>query len=238
MGARRLIGRYRPSRVRERRHIEERVALSQRVSAMLDGTVARGPFAGMRMPEVLPDTSAKLLGSYEEELHPTLERLLGGDFDVVVNVGCSDGYYAVGALRRLSAARGVAFDLNESFRKATAATAAANHVELKIESTCSPARLRELAGTSRVLVICDCEGCERDLIEPETTGLASIVVELHPGTEDLAQRYGAGYVVTLVESTGRDPSGYPELATLASEERSLAVFERMEPQTWAVIEPA
>lgn len=212
--------------------------MSRRVSAMLDGTVARGPFAGMRMPRLLPDTSAKLLGSYEEELHPTLGRLLGADFDVVVNVGCSDGYYAVGALRRLRAARGVAFDLNGEYREATAATAAANGVELEIASTCSPARLRELCSAARVLVICDCEGCEQDLIGPEITASASVVVELHPGTEDLPQRFGDGHAVILVESAGRrDPNAYPELAGLSPEERFLAVFERMEPQAWAVIEP-
>jgi hypothetical protein len=210
--------------------------VSRRVAAICGETVARGPFTGLRLPELLPDTSAKLLGSYERELHPALERLLLQDFELVVNIGCSDGYYAVGAGKRLPAARAFAFDLNESFRRATVATAAANGVSVEVGATCTPERLRELCGSGRVLVICDCEGCERELIAPELTQDASIVLELHPGTENLPERFRDGYHVSLVESTGRDPAEYPELAELDAGDRSLAVFERMDAQSWAVIE--
>src|SRR5436305_14622456 len=67
-------------------------------------TVQRGPFAGLRFPRfavgrgemVVP----QLLGAYEEELHPVFEELAPRRFDRIVDVGASDGYYAVGMALR------------------------------------------------------------------------------------------------------------------------------------------
>lgn len=192
----------------------------------------------MLLPSLLPDTSAKVLGSYERELHPAIERILHDRFTVIVNVGCSDGYYAVGLGRRLPDARVHAFDLNEPFRAAAVRTAAANSVAVTVREQCYPDELRRLCTGSRALVVCDCEGCEEQLVWPEFLLGATVLVELHPGTDILLPpRFEATHMVELIEAQPRDPNAYPELRNLPRAERELAVFERPLPQTWALLQP-
>ena len=61
-------------------------------------TVLNGPFRGMKYlsraycSAVLP----KLLGTYECELIPAIDRLARSDADRIVDIGAAEGYYAVG----------------------------------------------------------------------------------------------------------------------------------------------
>jgi hypothetical protein len=69
--------------------------------------VAGGPFQGLHYPHRRSVGSAplpKLLGSYESELHAALEQLLTEEHETVVDIGCAEGYYAVGLGLRLSKA--------------------------------------------------------------------------------------------------------------------------------------
>lgn len=71
--------------------------------------VASGPFAGMRLhPEYseLP----KFLGTYEANLHPAIRRLTARRYDVILNIGCAEGYYAIGFARAVPGAQVQAFD--------------------------------------------------------------------------------------------------------------------------------
>ncbi|MCS7063959.1 MAG: hypothetical protein NZM04_07975, partial [Methylacidiphilales bacterium] len=61
--------------------------------------VRHGPFAGMVYENDTFCCSAiapKLLGSYEREIQPWIESLLLDRWEGVVDVGCAEGYYAVG----------------------------------------------------------------------------------------------------------------------------------------------
>src|SRR5207302_4139553 len=85
-----------------------RAALIQNTFLKLCGTrVQGGPFAGMEFVSrsaegcLLP----KLLGCYEAELHGFLARLPEIAYETVLNIGCAEGYYAVGIKRLLPSAR-------------------------------------------------------------------------------------------------------------------------------------
>src|ERR1700751_5228426 len=60
--------------------------------------ILEGPFEGMKYPYdvVLSSCVPKLVGCYEEELHSVIEQIIRGRYSIVVNVGCAEGYYAVG----------------------------------------------------------------------------------------------------------------------------------------------
>ena len=82
-------------------------------------TVRSGPFAGLRFyvtkaavgaPRVADCLPAKLIGCYEQELHPGIERLLGSSPSTIVNVGAAEGYYAVGLAMRAPGSRVHAFE--------------------------------------------------------------------------------------------------------------------------------
>ena len=93
-----------------------RRTLESRLRSVLDDpeTVLSGPFKGMRYPlrssgqgGLLP----KLLGTYERELSPAIERLISDRPTLVVNVGAAEGYYAVGLALRAPQAQVIAFEM-------------------------------------------------------------------------------------------------------------------------------
>lgn len=63
---------------------------------------------------------AKLLGCYEQPLQPYLEAAIHTGYDTVINIGCAEGYYAVGMARKMQGTRILAYDLNPKARKVCA----------------------------------------------------------------------------------------------------------------------
>jgi hypothetical protein len=239
----RVLNPVRPKVIAYRRGLRDRERVSKIVHARAAGVVQRGPFRGMRLTSLLTDTSSKVLGSYEEELHETLVRLLTARPEQIVNVGCSDGYYAVGCKLRLPSANVWAFDASEYFRGVVATTAGLNGVDVNIGGFLEPQGLEGLVLGHKTLVICDCEGCEYALLHPRAAPSlrdATLLVELHeePGQpEEFLERFSATHRTTLIESQPRNAGDYHELDGLPDHDRSLAVFERPFTMTWAVLEP-
>jgi hypothetical protein len=150
-------------------------------------TVLEGVFKGMIFP---PSPCGgtwmpKLLGTYEMELQPALQSLFGRQFDLLIDIGCSDGYYAVGLLRMMQFQRVVLYDSdafalaqlkrNLSINKLTA--------PVSFKGTCSVPELKtDLDACGNALVICDCEGAEMSLLDPSVCPellRATILVEVH-----------------------------------------------------------
>ncbi len=210
------------------------------------GLVVRGgPFAGMRYVS-RPYGGAfypKLLGSYEAELHGMLARALESRYHEVINIGCGEGYYAVGLSLRLPDARVHAFDTSARARRLCARLARLNGVagRVAVSGACTHRRLDELTGR-RALFVCDCEGCELELLRPELVpGLTrcDLLIELHDFVDrcisrTITARFAATHDITLVSSVTRDPSAYPSLNALSPEDRLVAVAEgRPETMQWA-----
>jgi hypothetical protein len=152
-------------------------------------TVVQGPFKGIRYIEGVPGCTymPQLLGTYELEIHPMIERLLKGSFDAVVNVGAAEGHYVVGFGRAMPESRLVAFEASESGRARLASMAELNGIgtnRLEIHGLCTPEGLESaLRDAERPLVIMDVDGAEDELMDPAAApGLlrAQILVELHP----------------------------------------------------------
>jgi hypothetical protein len=61
--------------------------------------------------ELFPvDASAKFLGTYEQELHGVIEKAMESHPKFVLNIGCAEGFYAVGLAIRLNDAQVFAAD--------------------------------------------------------------------------------------------------------------------------------
>ena len=100
-----------------------------------DLTVLAGPFVGMKYTShqafgstLLP----KLLGSYESELHGVLEEMLINNYASVVDIGCAEGYYAVGLGLRLPEAEVYAFDTAIEARQSCCALAKLNRLDNRV----------------------------------------------------------------------------------------------------------
>jgi hypothetical protein len=225
--------------------------VARRVADELGLTVRSGPFAGLRYVEaavVAPHLAdclpAKLLGSYERELHPAVERLIGAGFSTIVNVGAAEGYYALGLAIRAPQARVQAFETDEGRRDLCRELARVNGVEDRVEiaGECEPNRLVEL-GDDCLLVV-DCEGCEVDLLRPDG-GLArsTLIVELHDfvdprSTGSVSEAFRRTHAIELVHSEPRHSGEFPELDFLGWKNREIAISEaRSHPTAWAILTP-
>lgn len=207
--------------------------------------VVAGPFAGMNYVNVAFESAyvAKLVGTYEAELHPVLTEHQATPYDRMIDIGSAEGYYAVGYLISGMAARVWAFDIDPEARWYCSRLARLNGVRerLVIAGPCSTEQLQSLC-VGRSLVFCDCEGAEIDLLDPEQSPAlrqADVLVELHeflqPGlTNRLLDRFRTTHDIRLIDALDRDLTAYPQLEPVAVEDRPFAVREGRPPaMQWA-----
>jgi hypothetical protein len=190
------------------------------------------------------DLAPKILGCYEEELIPAFTRAMERNPPVVVNIGCAEGYYAVGLARALPQARVFAHDTDASSRQYCQRAAAANGVGARVvvDGLCTNDTLRRhLAGPGRALLVLDCEGAEMTLLDPAPVPElcdCDIIVECHDFmnrdiTETLMRRFAGTHQVEKISEGPRDPNRFPVLRHMSSLDRWLAVNEgRPETMYW------
>ena len=214
--------------------------------------VRHGPFAGMRylpgQERISGHLIAKLVGSYESQLYPWLEKeWIASELELVIDVGCAEGYYAVGLARALPGAVVRAYDIYPPAREQCAELARINGVadRVVIGQECTPAMLAEVS-ESQVALLSDCEGCEKTLLDPERApnlGNWSIIVEQHDNVDPsisatIERRFRDTHEIDVVRSGNNDGAGVPELGWMTAEQRSLVLEERPLPMSWALLRPS
>ena len=218
--------------------------IANTLTARGDRVLPNGPFAGMVYAVAASEgaAAARMLGLYESSLVPVIEGIVARAYPLVIDVGCAEGYYAVGLARRMPGARVLARDMDATARDRCAALARANGVADRVEvgGAFAPADFAIARGQDTV-VICDIEGAEEDLLNPAAApGLlhADILVECHDGFRPgLSDRIAARFAPTHdVRRIGRAVSdaGLPEwMETLSDLDRLLALWEwRAGPTPW------
>lgn len=211
--------------------------------------VQAGPFAGM----VLGPGSAegchapRLLGCYEHELHGEIERLIARGFRTVLNIGCAEGYYAIGLARRMPAAQVFAHDANPAAQAMCRTLAEANGVAARIAigGLFRGEDFERFADTDTLLVL-DIEGGEDALLDPAAFPALrrmTILVECHetPGARmaaRIAERFAPSHRVRRINHALAAPDLPDWLAGLGHLDRLLATWEwRSIPTPWLVMEP-
>jgi hypothetical protein len=234
-----------------RRRHKEAAAVLDALRARHGLVVQAGPFTGTQYIDgaagshILP----KLLGSYEEELHDVVNRAISRRHTTVVNIGCGEGYYAVGLARCLPGATVFAFDSDPIARHLCRQLAARNAVERRVivAGACSGNELRGLM-LHDALVVCDCEGYELELLDPERVpGLrhAHLLVELHDCfnpeiSRTIVGRFEQTHTVTLIAQTDRRRTRVTSaaFADLTPDQQRVATDEgRVGPTPWAYMTP-
>lgn len=213
--------------------------------------VRRGPLAGLRyLPELVQtsgDLVAKLVGAYEQELHPALRRWIAAAPATIVDVGSAEGTYAVGLAVAIPQARVLAFDIDPAARALCGAMAEHNRVADRVQvlGACTHDVLNGLADED-VSIFLDCEGCELELLRPDVVPALRrwpIIVELHDFVDasistTIVERFAATHEVQLVDGTERDPEAVPELAGVDARARSALLSEfRPGRMRWGVLTP-
>jgi hypothetical protein len=211
-----------------------------------DAEVRTGPFRGM----TFVDHSAegchvpKMLGCYEQELQPYFEAAIASGYDDVVNVGCAEGYYAVGLALRMPRARIHAYDIDGNARALCERIARQNHVaeRVRIAEAFTPAGFRAFA-QRRALFLIDIEGSELELFagaSRDDVAPFDFIVECHdaaPGkvSAPLLERLAPTHHVRLVKHGLPSPEFPPLLENAGHLDQLLAVWEwRGHPTPWLV----
>jgi hypothetical protein len=186
--------------------------------------VYSGPFKGLRwIPQTDPNAEfdiPKLLGIYERELAPCMERACGLNFSLIVDVGAAEGYYAVGLAVRNPAAKVVAFEMQSKVQAELVKKATLNGVTERVQvcGKCEPQDLEQaLTGADRPFVICDTEGYEVELLDLKkvpSLSRAFILVELHEFavtgiTETIQRWYALTHKITHIWQEERGPADFP-----------------------------
>jgi predicted RNA methylase len=224
------------------------------VFSSTDAKVQTGPFKGMIItPHFMwgdGDIVGKLLGVYEDELHPYVEQAIKNNPDAVINVGCAEGYYSVGFAKRLPNTPVIAVDVepaaaiivtnNSSSNNLSNVTAITQLVDTNwLEAECSL--------LTNPLLIFDCEGAELPLLDPDQVPAlshCSILVECHdcivPGiTETLIERFSKTHKIQSTEQTTKDPYQFEFLKNLSDCDKWALIHEgRPSTMIWLYMVPA
>jgi len=189
-------------------------AAHDRIVAGCRGGVTAGPFRGMRYVERAVGSALppKLLGTYERELHPWLEEIVQAGYGRIDVVGAAEGYYAVGLAVRVPGCRVRAYDLDPSSPRLLRLLAARNGVSDRVEfrGEFTAGSLADRADEP-TLVLCDIEGAEVELLDPERMPellRTDILVEVHDagaGTMErvLRTRFAATHRIRRVVAAPR-----------------------------------
>jgi hypothetical protein len=231
-----------------------RTVRSRALAYFLFGTGERivhgGPFAGLKYPTGLSAGSEwlpKLVGTYELELHNWVKELPSRNYQTIINVGSGEGYYAVGLAVTIPTVTVYASDVNEDARRFCRRLAEVNRVEGRVHviGECTIEGLGQLI-QGRTLIVCDCEGCEYELLRPDTVRQlrqCDIIVELHRSDPDddapamLLDRFKTTHRVRWEDFGQREIDDVPLLNRLPRRFRAYAVDEnRSRGLSWAFLE--
>lgn len=187
-------------------------------------TVLTGPFCGLKYfnKTVWGSITPKWIGSYEEELHDVIRRIIASNYSTIVDVGAAEGYYAVGLSKMCNSSVVYSFDVDPFARWRQSQLASINEVKnLTIGGYCSLERLSAILGPHSVL-ICDIEGFEYSLLNSEKCHQlmrTDLLVEVHSfesrsSTEVmniLSERFSCSHTISFIPATERQPTHYLEI---------------------------
>ena len=208
-----------------------------------------GPFKGMEYVDAQTEGALipRLLGTYECELHPYIARFAADGLDCVIDVGCAEGYYAVGLARMMPNVAVYAYDIDEAAREACARLAERNGVadRVMVGGEFKPDGF-EAFKDRRCLVLVDIEGAEDDLLRPDLSPALAhmpLIVETHDvyrkGVLDrLVERFSPTHDILRLDPQAKTLPLPDFLKGAGHLDQLLAVWEfRIQATPWLVMTP-
>jgi hypothetical protein len=214
--------------------------------------VLTGPFKGMLYIDetVWGLVPPKWLGAYEIELADIIEEIIHRGYSRILNIGCAEGYYAIGLAFRDRLCEVFAFDIDPICRLQTRRLAHLNHLSdrIHVQGECKHDQLNDLI-KDRTLILSDIEGYEAVLLDPAKIPKLrdiDLLIEIHEQAEFsgkthaqelIIDRFGDSHTIERRVSVSRI-AWIEEHQTLwrgrvSREEIAKAVDEcRPCPQTW------
>ena len=149
--------------------------------------VLNGPLKGILYPDFFSAGSTlypKLLGSYECELHKVISSTIKENYTQIIDIGCAEGYYAIGLALACKTAVVHAFDINEKAIKYCSEMAELNNVSDRVftHSKCDSDTLSSFNFSNKTFILSDCESFEKQLFTKENIHYfknVDLLIEVH-----------------------------------------------------------
>lgn len=181
--------------------------------------ILTGPFSGINYIDKAIGSSyyPKLLGTYEKELIPIIEKLPGYDFKQIIDVGAAEGYYAIGLAHLLNIPV-LAFEASDPEPLSNLIRINSLENQVKVNGYCDLRRLRGSLGNSeRNLLVVDAEGAEIILLDLEfipALEQSAILVETHDFiikgvTDAITSRFEHTHEITSIMPQPRRAEDFP-----------------------------
>lgn len=229
-----------------RRHLE---------TVTREGVVLAGPFAGLGYVDESVGSMwwPKILGTYELELAETIDQLCAESPAWVIDIGAAEGYYAIGMAWRCPKTQVIAFEGDLAGRQLQEELAVLNHVDdrLRIEEFCDADALRQaLTVAGGGLIICDIEGGELALLNPEIAPDLvddpwTLLVEIHDHVDatiadTLIERFRDTHTIEEIVSRPRRAGDLPAAVRRPLLSRWVPAYldeRRPGPMRWLLLRP-
>lgn len=213
-------------------------------------TVVDGPFAGMKYITQSTGSSyiTKLIGSYEEVLHKTIEDLKNRNYNTIIDIGCAEGYYLNGLGIYNKNAILIGYDTEDIALKLTKNLYEENELKnnLILDKECTHKKLDSQI-TKNTLIICDSEGFEYYILNPKKSKklkmAQTLVIELHDFVtanikQILINRFSKTHNISTIKFKHASIENYLFLQQMKNKvDRYNILYERAEQeQEWLVME--
>lgn len=171
--------------------------------------IQNGHFKGMKYIKRSSGSALlpKILGSYEEPIQEWIREVIEDkNYVSILDIGCAEGYYAVGFAMRLSNTKIFAYDIDEEARKNSKELKELNKImNLEINAECTHKELNSKS-KENTLIFCDIEGFEKILLDPQKVPnlkYVDLIIESHdcfvPNiTEDLIARFYMTHTIRII----------------------------------------
>lgn len=221
--------------------------------ALYKDVVMYGPLRGLIMGQGSAwsqyDDFLKLIGEYESHIVEKLVELSVG-YSVFVDIGASNGYFALGMVKAGFFKHAICFEKSEKDRCIIRGLAKQNLIEDQIEIYGSATATKILgvrAQAGSCVVLCDIEGAEFETLTDEVLNLYSdsiFIIELHDHlvstekTEAFKHRCQKYFNTSFVSRKAPEVFRYSEFERYSDDKR-FASFSEGRPNTmkWILLEP-
>lgn len=207
--------------------------------------VLHGPFQGMRYINKSHGSTLapKILGSYEEELHPIIEEIMEKNYRYILDIGCAEGYYAVGFAYRSPNISVHAYDIMFRAQKLCRKLANKNSCDnVYLHDECGYDEIKKYSN-EKTFIFCDIEGAESVLMDnvkcPELNKL-DFLIEMHDNktrniTDALVKRFEKTHDIQIIKSVARNTGTFIERykdCGLNAEDLAIALNEMRGQESW------
>jgi len=221
--------------------------------ALFGDSVKYGPFRNLILGHgstwAQYDDFLKLIGEYEPHIVEKLVEVSDG-YTVFVDIGASDGYFALGLVKAEFFSRAICFEKSDEDRSIIKELAKQNHIEgqIEIHGSATATKILDLkTQIGRCVILCDIEGGELEILTDEVLELYSnsvFIIELHEHlvsaqkTEAFKRRCEKYFAMSFILRKSPKVFSYTEFDGY-SDDRRFASFSEGRPNlmSWILLEP-